>query len=134
VFRLRPQGCDADAVRQPQCAPVRARTPFLNARYGRGGEVAEEVVRGERPAEREPQRECAGRGGRAALGDTARNSLGDSAKTSRTVSLKVRMLAKPAANATSPRGIVVVSTSRRAVCARWARARASGPAPSSASS
>ena len=63
-----------------------------------------------------------------------RSSVGGSANTSRTVSLNVRMLANPAANATSPMGSAVVSISSRAVCARWARASASGPAPSSASS
>ena len=42
-----------------------------------------------------------------------------------------RTLAKPAANATSVNGRSVVSISSRAVWARWARARASGPAPSS---
>ncbi len=64
----------------------------------------------------------------------ARSSLGDRANTSRTVSLNVRMLLKPAAKATSPIGIAVVSISSRAVCARCALASASGPAPSSASS
>ena len=54
------------------------------------------------------------------------------ANTSRTVSLNCRMLANPAANATSAIGRSVVSMSSRAVCARWARARASGPTPSSA--
>jgi hypothetical protein len=42
-----------------------------------------------------------------------------------------RMLEKPAAYATSVNGIAVVSISVRAVCARCARAIASGPAPSS---
>jgi hypothetical protein len=44
------------------------------------------------------------------------------------------MLGKPAAKATSVNGSAVVSISSRAVCARWARASASGPAPSSATS
>ncbi len=48
----------------------------------------------------------------------ARSSVGDCANTSRTVSLNWRMLAKPAANATSVNGIAVVSISVRAVCAR----------------
>lgn len=68
------------------------------------------------------------------LGTRVRNSLGDSAKTSRTVSLKVRMEENPAAKAISAIGSGVVSMSSRAVWARWARASASGPAPSSASS
>ena len=61
----------------------------------------------------------------------SRSSPGAAAKTSRMVALNCRMLANPAANAISDNGSVVVSISRRAVCARWARARASGPAPSS---
>ena len=48
------------------------------------------------------------------------------------VALNWRMLANPAANAMSDSGSVVVSISTRAVWARCARARASGPAPSSA--
>ncbi|MDF9813682.1 hypothetical protein M2266_002913 [Streptomyces sp. SPB162] len=67
------------------------------------------------------------------LATRARSSVGERAKTSRTVSLKVRMLEKPAANAASLIGSVVVSISSRAVCARCALASASGPAPSSAS-
>lgn len=63
-----------------------------------------------------------------------RSSPGARAKTSRTVSLKVRTEENPAAKATSAMGRAVVSMSTRAVWARWARARASGPAPSSASS
>ncbi|CAM5494014.1 hypothetical protein SHIRM173S_00585 [Streptomyces hirsutus] len=70
----------------------------------------------------------------ARFGARARRSLGARAKTSRTVSLKVRTEEKPAAKAISVIGRVVVSMSSRAVCARWARARARGPAPSSASS
>ncbi|COW56723.1 Uncharacterised protein [Mycobacterium tuberculosis] len=42
------------------------------------------------------------------------------------------MLENPAANATSPNGRFVVSISTRAVCMRWARANASGPAPTTA--
>ncbi len=68
------------------------------------------------------------------FGARVRSSLGESAKTSRTVSLKVRTDAKPAAKATSAMGSGVVSISTRAVWARCARASASGPAPSSASS
>lgn len=62
----------------------------------------------------------------------SRSSVGVRWKISRTVSLNVRTLAKPAANATSPSGTAVVSISTRAVCARCALASASGPAPSSA--
>ncbi len=62
----------------------------------------------------------------------ARNPEGVVAKTVRTVSLNCRTLAKPAANATSVTARSVVSSSTRADWARWARARASGPAPTSA--
>ncbi len=61
----------------------------------------------------------------------SRSRVGGVSKTSSIVALNWRMLAKPAANAMSPIGRVVVSTRMRAVCARCARARASGPAPSS---
>ncbi len=125
---------DAVPVRQPERAPVGAVPPLLDAGYGGGGEVAEEVGRVERGAERQPQGERAGGCPRRSLGARARSSLGERAKTSRTVSLKVRMEEKPAANATSAMGSAVVSTSSRAVWARWARASARGPAPSSASS
>ena len=63
-----------------------------------------------------------------------RSVVGGTPYTSRTVSLNCRTLANPDANAMSAIPIGVVSTSSRAVCARWARARASGPAPSSADS
>jgi hypothetical protein len=56
------------------------------------------------------------------------------AKTSRTVSLNCRTLPKPAAKRDVGDGRSVVSIRTRAVCARCARASASGPAPSSACS
>lgn len=62
----------------------------------------------------------------------SRSSVGVSANTCWTVSLNCRTLPNPAAKATSASLRSVVSASRRAVCARWARASASGPAPSSA--
>ena len=61
-----------------------------------------------------------------------RNEVGVVAKTRRTVSLNCRTLEKPAAKATSAKASPVVSMSSRAVWARWARARANGPAPTSA--
>ncbi len=67
-------------------------------------------------------------------GGRRRSSLGVRPKTARIVSLNWRTLAKPAAWATSIRRRRVVSIRMRAVCARWARASASGPAPSSAAS
>ena len=65
-------------------------------------------------------------------GDAARSADGADANTARTVSLNCRMLENPAANATSDIGRSVVSTRMRAVRARWARANATGPAPTSA--
>ena len=61
-----------------------------------------------------------------------RNPLGVSANVWRTVSLHWRTLAKPAAKATCATGRSVVSRRTRAVWLRCARARASGPVPTSA--
>ena len=55
------------------------------------------------------------------------------ANTSRIVSLNWRTLPNPAAKAMAVNDIAVVSIRMRAVLARWARAMASGPAPSSSS-
>jgi len=63
-----------------------------------------------------------------------RRPVGVVANTACTVSLNCRTLANPAAKATSVLASSVVSSSTRAVCARWARASAIGPAPTSASS
>ncbi len=134
----RGEGGDARTVRQVEGAAVGAVAPLLDAGDGGGGEVPEDVVRGEGGAQRQPQRDrLRARGRRPAPGRArlrARSSVGESAYTSRTVSLKVRTEEKPAAKAMSAIGRVVVSMSRRAVWARWARASASGPAPSSARS
>ena len=62
----------------------------------------------------------------------ARSPLGVSANVWRTVSLHWRTLEKPAAKATWATGSSVVSSRTRAVWLRWARARASGPVPTSA--
>ena len=61
-----------------------------------------------------------------------RSAVGVAAYTSRMVSLNCRTLENPAAKATSSTRQSVVSSSSRAFWARWARARATGPAPSSA--
>lgn len=96
--------------------------------------MAEEVVGVERGAEGSRRLRTPGVAGARFFGTRSRSSLGARAKTSRTVSLKVRMEENPAAKAISAIGSVVVSMSSRAVWARCARASASGPAPSSASS
>ena len=125
-------------VRQAQGPPVGAVPPLLDAGHGGRGQVAEQVVgaaaaAGTAAAATALPARLAG-ALPAAAAARRRSSVGGRAKTSRTVSLNVRMLANPAANAMSPIGSVLVSISSRAVCARCARASASGPAPSSASS
>ena len=70
--------------------------------------------------------------GAARFPRASRSAEGVTAKTSRMVALNCLMLAKPAANAISDSGSVVVSVRTRAVWARCARAMARGPAPSSA--
>ena len=58
-------------------------------------------------------------------------AVGDSPYTVAIVSLNDRTLPKPAAHATSAAGRSVVSSRIRAVWARWVRAMANNPAPSS---
>ncbi|MGC0429438.1 hypothetical protein RKD32_005793 [Streptomyces sp. SAI-195] len=72
------------------------------------------------------------RAARSRAGAAARSSLGVAAYTARMVSLNCRTLANPEAKAISVTGRPVVWSRTRAVCARWARARATGPAPTSA--
>jgi hypothetical protein len=62
----------------------------------------------------------------------ARIARGVIANTSCTVALNCLTLWNPAANATPVIDIDVVSSSIRAVWARWERASASGPAPRTA--
>ena len=62
---------------------------------------------------------------------SARSSVGVLRYTSAIVSLNCRRLPNPAAKAMSLTGSSVAASRERAVCARFARARASGPAPSS---
>ena len=119
----------AGAVRQPQGAGVPAGPGLLDAVDGAHGQEGDQVGAGVGTAHREPQLDATvGGAGRAAR---PRRDVGVAAYTSRTVSLNCRMLEKPAAKATSANGIGVVSTRIRAVCARRARASASGPAPTS---
>ena len=126
--------------RREQCGARKTRfeaAPPLGKRCGGGGGLGV-APRRVRPATKRP----GARAGRCRVTSPGvversprwrpRNSVGVQAKTSRTVSLNCRTLANPAANATSAIAIGVVSTSSRAVCARCARASASGPAPSSA--
>ncbi len=122
------------AVRQPQRAAVRAVLDRLDAVERAGGE------------ERRAARRRRTAGGRAAAAPACRRRRARrrgarppcaawsaaTPYTSRTVSLNWRTLANPAANAMSAIPSGVVSMSSRAVCARCARASASGPAPSSA--
>ena len=123
------------AVRQPQRAAVGAVPHSSTPGTARGGEVPKRSPGRAAPgtaAAADTRRAPPARQPRAGRGPAAR--AGELANTSRTVSLNWRTLENPAANATSAIGRSVVSISSRAVCARWARARASGPAPSSATS
>jgi len=100
------------------------------ARAARNSSVA---PRSHRRAVRQPQSSTPGATG-PKVRRVARSPVGVVANTAWIVSLNCRTLANPAANATSAAGNDVVSSRTRAVCARWARARASGPAPTSATS
>jgi hypothetical protein len=64
VGRLRGEGDDAGAVRQPEGPAVRPGAPLLDARHRGGRQVSEQAVRPERRPEGQPQRERPGRGGR----------------------------------------------------------------------
>ena len=104
----------------------------LDARHGAIAQELEQLPAGERLACRQTHRDGAGIDRRRTSRCVRwRRSLGAAAYTSRTVSLNWRTLPKPAAKAMSVMPRSVVSISVRAVCARWARASASGPAPSS---
>ena len=110
------------AVAPPRRRARAARREELEQRRARaaapGTPAAALIVPGGRPAGRRRT--------------ASRSRVGAGAYTSRIVSLNCRTLPKPAANAISARPRSVVSIRIRAVCARCARASASGPAPSSA--
>ena len=136
---LRCEADDSVAGRQPQRPPVGAVAHLLDTGHRARGEVAEQALVGERRAHRQPQRQRRPRRGVVAAAESRYGRVraapsGVRSNTARTVSLNWRMLEKPAANATSPNGRSVVSISTRAVCARCARASASGLAPTSACS
>ena len=98
---------------------------------------AEEVQRGgqvHRRAVGQPQRDRPRLDAATIRPRLARRPVGVVANTACIVSLNCRTLANPAAKATSVLARSVVSSSTRAVWARWARASAIGPAPTSASS
>ena len=123
---------DRGAVRQAQRAPVGAGgRRLLDARDGARARRTRTARRSRSARGRAGAARSTRRRPRSALPRRRRSSRGVSANTSRTVSLNWRTLAKPAANATSAKPSSVVSISVRAVCARCARASASGPAPSS---
>ena len=124
----------AGAVRQPQTAVVRPVADLLDARQrpareeleqrarraAAAGTASRSVIVPARGRPRSAARPAAQL--RRALGRTPRGR----------VSLNCRTLPNPAANAISARPSSVVSIRIRAVCARCARASASGPAPTSA--
>ena len=126
---------DPVAVRQRQRPSVPRPVECFDAGDGPGPEERQRALEVERQTNRQFARPPAVPRptvpSRPARPRRARSSDGEVANTSRTVSLNWRTLPNPAANATSVNGSVVVSISTRAVWARWARAMASGPAPSS---
>ncbi len=111
----------ARAARKPSI-----RSPSIGARYASRSRISPGAA-GSADGDGSSRRVGAGRRPRA-----WRSWDGVTAKTSWMVALNCLMLVKPAAKAISDSGSVVVSVRMRAVCARWARAMASGPAPSSA--
>ena len=133
--RRRSSATIAGAVREPEAAAVDAVDDLLDAGHGAH---REEVQQGRpangarrarrrtiRPLGRRPRPADAPRGGPSAR----------VANTSRMVSLNWRSDAEPGGERDLGRpGRSVVSMRRRAAWARWARARARGPAPSSAAS
>ena len=121
---------DTGTVGQSKGAAIGRPAHFFNARHRRRRQVTEEIVGTERLAKRQSQHD-GGRRLAMARGPLARERsiVGDDAYTACTVSLNCRTLEKPAAKATSVIARAVVSMRMRAVCARWARAMAMGPAP-----
>ena len=134
VIGQRSQRNNPVTVRQAQRPAVGPVAPLLDPGHPGSGEVAEKVVRAKRRPERQAQRQDPGATGGCPRAARPRSSVGESTNTSWTVSLNARMLANPAARAICVIGSVLVSINTRAVWARSARARASGPAPSSARS
>ena len=135
-----PRGAASRGRRWPRRAAAGApggtscrRTP---RRRGRPCWPAGRAASGRRTAAGSPAAapSCPGTGAAPRAAALSRRSRGVVAKTARTVSLNCRMLAKPAAKATSESLRSVVSIRVRAVCARWARASAWAPAPTSATS
>ena len=151
VVVVRDEPDDADATGQVERTAIRLAVPRLDTRDRALADERHQLARRERLPNGEPHRDRnsaldrrrrdVDRDGRADSSTrvvavecgrrAARSSVGEVANTSRIVSLNCRTLPNPAAKATSVNGNAVVSTSNRAVCARWARATASGPAPSS---
>ena len=123
---------DAVAVRQPQGPAVGAVPPLLDARHAGGDEVAEQVVRAERLPVRQPQRDRARRRGRLALRPLPQLGRREGEHLADGV-VERPDAAEPGGQAPARSSAGWSSRSAiRAVCARWALASASGPAPSSA--
>ena len=122
---------DAVAVREVERAVVRLAVPGLDAGHGAGGEERHEVLGVERLADGEIEVDDAGAPSVARGRPRRASADGVAANTTRTVSLNWRTLPNPAAKAMDVKSMSVVSMRMRAVWARWARAMASGPAPSS---
>ena len=139
VVRARAQRDDAVPVGEAQAARVGDPVERLDAGERAQAQEVQHRRRVEGPAAGETKGD--GLGGRLSGGSgapwavraaRARSPLGVSANVWRTVSLHWRTLEKPAAKATWATGRSVVSSRIRAVWLRCARARASGPVPTSA--
>ena len=133
MVALRDELDDAARARQAKAAAVAAAARLLHARHSPGCEEADEGVAGEGRSAGEPYADTCPRAGVGAVAGRPQVA-GAAANTSRIVVLNCRTLEKPELSATSAIGTSLVSSRTRAVCARWARASASGPAPTASAS
>ena len=122
---------NAVAMREVECAVERLAVPGLDARHGARREERHEVLGVERLADGKIEVDDTGGAERGTRPAAARRADGVAPNTRRIVSLNWRTLRNPAAKAMDVKSMPVVSMRMRAVWARWARAMASGPAPSS---
>jgi hypothetical protein len=133
VVGLGGEGRDAVAVGEAEGAPVRAVAPLLHARYGGRREVAEEVVGVEGGAERQAEGEGAGGQHGCLRAPVAQLARGEGEDLAHGV-VEGADRGEAGGEGDLRHRERVVSINSLAVWARWARARARGPAPSSARS
>ena len=123
----------AGAAREPQRPPVRAAVHLLDPGHGSRGEERQQAL----GVERRPDRAAAARACPVAAVGRPPTGLGAQRRGRHPVDLAHRVVELPhAREARRERDVRHAQRCRlhssRAVCARWARASASGPAPSSA--